>query len=152
MAAAPVRILALLVALPLALSACGQTSKDSAGDFKGDQKAVAQTVEDLQKAASKSDEDKICSDLLAPALVAKIKAVAIQRGDPKGTCQTALDDALKDSDSFELQVKKVAIDGTTATATVESDKTGSEKRDDSIQLTKVGNSWKIATLGTASTS
>jgi hypothetical protein len=146
MAAAPVRILALLAALPLALSACGQTSKDSTKDFQGDQKAVAQTVEDLQKAASKSDEDKICTDLLAPALVAKIKAAS------KTTCQTALDDALKDSDSFELQVKKVAIDGTTATATVQSDATGSKKRDDSIQLTKVGNSWKIATLGTASAS
>jgi Domain of unknown function (DUF4878) len=152
MAAAPVRILALLAALPLALSACGQTSKDSTKDFQGDQKAVAQTVEDLQKAASKSDEDKICGDLLAPALVARIKATAVKRGDPKGTCQTALNDALKDADSFELQVKEVAISGTTATATVQSEVTGSKKRDDSIRLTKVGNSWKIATLGAASAS
>ncbi len=144
MAAAPVRIVALLVALPLALSACGQSSKDSAGDFQGEQKAVAQTVEDLQKAASKSDEGKICDDLLAPALIARIKTAS------KTTCQSALNDALTDSDSFELQVKKVAIDGTTATAIVESDATGSTKRRDTLQLTKVGNSWKIATLGSAS--
>jgi hypothetical protein len=143
MAAAPLRIVALLAALPLALSACGQTSKDSAGDFSGDQRAVAQTVEDLQKAASKSDEGKICGELLAPALVAKIKAAS------KTSCETALSDTLKDADSFELQVKKVAIDGTTATATVESDATGSKKRTDTLQLTKAGAGWRIATLGSA---
>ena len=140
MAAAPVRILALLAALPLALSACGQTSKDSTKDFQGDQKAVAQTVEDLQKAASKSDEGKICGDLLAPALVAKIKAAS------KTTCETALNDALKDSDSFELQVKKVTLAGSTATAVVESSG-GKKTRTDTLQLQKVGAAWKISSLG-----
>ncbi|MCW2984620.1 MAG: nuclear transport factor 2 family protein [Conexibacter sp.] len=140
MAAAPTRILALLAALPLVLSACGQSAKDSAGDFQGDQKAVAQTVEDLQSAGRKADTGKICGDLLAPALVAKIKQAS------NGTCDKVLKDALSDADSFELQVKKVAISGNTATATVESDG-GSKKRTDTLQLVKDGGAWKIATLG-----
>ncbi|HWH96546.1 MAG TPA: nuclear transport factor 2 family protein [Baekduia sp.] len=143
--AAPTRLAALLVALPLALGACGQTEKDSAKDFTGDQKAVAQTVEDLQKASRKNDEAKICNDLLAPALVAKIKTAS------KGTCEQALKDALQDADSYELQVKKVAIEGTSATATVTSD-TGPKDRTDTLALAKVGGAWKIAELGSAATS
>jgi hypothetical protein len=141
--AAPRRFAALLVALPLALSACGQTEKDSAKDFQGDQKAVAQAVEDLQDASRKGDEGKICTQLLAPALVSKIKAAS------NTTCEKVLGDALRDVDSYELQVKKVAIDGTTATATVTSD-TGKKDRTDALQLQKVGNAWKIATLGASS--
>jgi hypothetical protein len=137
------RLAALLLTLPLALGACGQSTKDSAGDFKGDQKAVAQAVEDLQSAGRKSQASKICSDLLAPALVAKIKSAS------NGPCDKVLKDALSDADSFELQVKKVTVNGTTATAVVESDG-GDQKRTDTLELTKVGNAWKIATLGAAS--
>jgi hypothetical protein len=146
--AAPIRLAALLVALPLALGACGQAQKDSAKDFTGEQKAVAQTVEDLQSAASKADGDKICDELLSADLVAKIKATT-QKTDPKGTCADGLKDALRDADSFELQVKKVAIDGTTATATVESDDTGDDKATDTLTLTKAGAGWKISSLGGA---
>lgn len=149
MAAAPLRLLPVLVTVALTLSACGQTSKDSAGDFEGDQKAVAQTVEDLQSAASKADGDKICDELLAADLVAKIKATA-QKDDPKATCGDGLKDALRDADSFELQVKKVAINGTTATATVESDDKGDDKATDTLTLTKAGDGWKISSLGSAS--
>jgi len=149
MAAAPLRLLPVLVTVALTLSACGQTSKDSSGDFKGDEKAVAETVEDLQSAASKADGGKICDELLAADLVAKIKTTA-QKTDPKGTCADGLKDALRDADSFELQVKKVAINGTTAIATVESDDTGDKKSTDSLTLTKAGAGWKISSLGSAS--
>jgi hypothetical protein len=141
---APLRLVALLAALPLALSACGQTEKDSTKDFTGDQKAVAQTVENLQDASRKRDEGRICSQLLSPDLINKIKAAS------KRTCEDVLGDALRDVDSYELQVKKVAIDGTTATATVTSDTGAKKNRVDTLQLVKVGGAWKIQTLGAAS--
>jgi outer membrane PBP1 activator LpoA protein len=141
MAAAPLRLLPVLVAATLTLSACGQSAKDSSGDFKGDQKAVAQTVEDLQSATSKNDRDKICDEILAADLVAKIKSAS------KQSCPDALKDALRDSDTNELQVKKVAIDGTTATATVESDAGGDKDRTDTLTLTKSGDGWRISGLG-----
>ncbi|HET6505480.1 MAG TPA: nuclear transport factor 2 family protein [Baekduia sp.] len=144
MAAAPLRVLPVLVAAALTLSACGQTSKDSAKDFQGQQKAVAQTVENLQSAASKGDRDKICDQILAADLVAQIK-----KANPTATCADALKDPLKDADSFELQVKKVTIDGTTATALVESDAAGKKKQTDTLTLTKVGKAWRISSLGQA---
>jgi hypothetical protein len=144
--AATSRLAALLLSVSvLPLSACGQTDKDSASDFKGEQKAVAQTVEDFQKASRKRDQDKICQDILAPDLVSKIKTAS------KGTCQDALKDALRDVDSFELDVKKVAIDaaGTSAQATVRSD-AGKVDKTDTFRLVKLGSTWKISALSAVS--
>jgi len=141
MAPAP-RLAALALVAAAGLSACGQTAKDSAGKFKGEQKAVAQVVEDLQDAGSKHDAKKICSDLLAPALVTRIQQAS------SGKCDSVLRDALGDADAFELQVQKVTINGTTADATVQS-QSGDKKRTDTLQLQKVGGGWKIATLGAA---
>jgi hypothetical protein len=138
--AAPTRFIALLVALPFTLGACGQAAKDSASDFKGDQKNVAQTVEDLQSFSRKGDAKKICSELLAPNLVAKIKQSS------NGTCDKVLKDALADADTFELQVKKVAVNGNTATATVRS-QGGNNDRTDDLQLQKIQDAWKISSLG-----
>jgi predicted lipid-binding transport protein (Tim44 family) len=144
--AATLRFAALLCASALTLSACGTSGNDSSSDFKGEDKAVAQAIEDFQSASRKGDEDKICTDLLAPALVSKIKAAS------KDTCQDALNDSLQDVDSFQLDVKKVSINGTTATATVESDTGGDKKTTDTLTLTKVGNAWKIAELSAAAAS
>ncbi len=141
MAPAP-RLAACALVAALGLSACGSTGKDSATSFKGDQKAVAQVVEDLQDAGSKHDAKKICSQLLAPALVTRIQQAS------SGKCQDVLKDALGDADAFELQVKKVSINGATANAVVES-QSGKKKRTDTLQLQKIGKAWKIATLGGA---
>jgi hypothetical protein len=144
--AATLRFAALLCASALTLSACGTTGNDSSSDFKGEDKAVAQAVEDFQSASRKGDEDEICTDLLAPALVNKIKAAS------KSTCQDALNTSLQDVDSFELKVEKVTVNGTSATATVQSDGGGDKKSTDTLTLTKVGNAWKIAELSAAKAS
>ena len=138
--AASFRVLALLVALPLVLSACGQAAKDSAEDFQGDQKAVAQTVEDLQSASRKNDSTKICAALLAPTLVAQVKKAS------GGDCEQGIKDALRDADSFELQVQKVTISGDKASAVVKSEG-GDKDRVDTLELVKDRGAWKIATLG-----
>ena len=138
--AASFRVLALLVALPLVLSACGQAAKDSASDFQGDQKAVAQTVEDLQSASRKHDSARICTTLLAPALVAQVKKAS------GGDCEKGIKDALSDADSFELQVEKVTISKDVAIVVVKSEG-GDKDRVDTWELLKEGGKWKVATLG-----
>ena len=66
---------------------------------------MANTVEDFESAASKGDQDQICRELLAKPLV----ATYAERG---GTCEHAVDGALKDTDSFGLTVESVRIAGT----------------------------------------
>ena len=138
--AAPLRLLALL-AVPAVLAAgCGQTTKKSAVNFQGDQKAVAQAIDDLQSAGNKRDGNKICGQLLAPALVQRIQQVS------KATCASALDDRLRDVDTFEMTVQKVTVNGGNATAVVKS-KAGKHDRTDTFAFVRQGANWKISSLG-----
>ena len=137
----PARLAPLALVVALAAAGCGQSNKDSATDFSGEQRAVAQAVEDLQSAGRKGDAQKICTDLLAPALIAEIRHAS-------GDCAKVLDDALQDADTFEMTVEKVTVDGPRATAVVKSD-AGKKDRTDTLQLVREGRNWKVASLGGA---
>ena len=133
------RLLAIVAVLALSAAGCGQAAS-SADDFEGEEQCVAEVVEDLQDAGSRRDAGRICDELLAKTLIDEIKQAS------KTTCDDALEDRLADTDAFELQVKRVAITGDRATATVSSE-AGDQKRTDTLQLQRVDGAWKIATLG-----
>lgn len=129
-------------ALALAVMAAGcasSGSNDSTADFRGEQRLVATTVEDLQSAAVDGDEGKICRELLATSV-----ADPLARGGR--TCQQTVEDALKDADSSDLTVRSVRVDGTRATAAVKEER-GKEDRVSTVRLVKEGGRWRIATLG-----
>ena len=130
-----------LLALAALLSACasGSGSSDSAGDFRGDQRAVATIVEDLEEAASNGDENEICRNLLAPALVRRLAA--------QGGCPAAVDTAIKNADTFAMDVQSVRITGNTATARVKLE-VGDRDRASTIGLTRPRPSagWRIDRL------
>jgi outer membrane PBP1 activator LpoA protein len=129
--------IALVAAVVLAgCTASSSSNNDDTSQFKGDQRLIANTVEDFESAASKGDQDKICRDLLAKALVQQYA----QRG---GTCEKVVDQALKDTDSFDLTVEKVAISGQQATATVKADR-GKKDINQAITLVKQGAGWRIS--------
>jgi hypothetical protein len=135
------RALLPAVAVAVALAGCTtqSTSKDSSGKFRGDQRLVANTVEDFESAASKGDQDQICRNLLAKALVGQIA----QHG---GTCEKAVDGALKDTDSFGLTVEKVSITGSRAVARVKADR-GKNDVLRTLTLVKEGPGWRISAFG-----
>jgi Putative lumazine-binding len=127
-----------LLAAAVLLAGCtaSSTSDDDTSKFRGDQRLVANTVEDFESAASKGDQDKICRDLLAKALVDQYA----QRG---GTCEKVVDATLKDTDSFKLTVEKVTIAGQEATASVKADR-GKNDVTQSVTLVKQGQGWRIS--------
>jgi hypothetical protein len=128
----------LLCVLALSLTACGAAPRDSAKEFKGDQRAVAAAVEDLESAARDGDSEAACTKLFAQRLLAMLE----QQGTD---CAEAVDDAFKDADAMELTVDKVTISGDTARATVTSG-VGGSKRTDTLELEKVGTAWRISSL------
>jgi Putative lumazine-binding len=132
------RTLALLLAAAGLATGCGASSSNSASDFSGVKKDVATTVDDLASAAKKSDEVKICRDLLAPSLIATLRAAN------KSSCDTAVNDAIKDADTFDMTVKSVNVTGNAATAVVDSKR---KSTDDTFTFEKVGGSWKISGFG-----
>ena len=115
------------------------TSNDSSGKFSGEQRLVANTVEDFESAAAKGDQDRICRGLLAKPLI----ATYAERG---GTCAKAVDGALKDSDSFGLTVESVRIAANTATARVKADRGKHDVLRD-LTLVKEGPGWRISAFG-----
>jgi hypothetical protein len=139
----PARLLPVVVLAVLAVAASGCTTSgtgtgDSSGNFKGEQQLVANTVEDLESAANKGDQDTICADLLAHDIVDRL--------DARGGCRKTVDSALKDADTSNLTVQFVQIQGTTATARVKAE-TGKKDRITTLRLVKQDGRWKIASLG-----
>ncbi|MDX6658164.1 MAG: hypothetical protein QOH62_2957 [Solirubrobacteraceae bacterium] len=132
------RSLALVLAAAGLATGCGTAGSNSSKNFPGSKQAVAQSVEDLESAARKSDETTICNDLLATPLIATIRSSG-------QSCTTAISHALDDADTFDLTVKSVTVAGNSATAVVESKR--KKPAQDTFKLVKEGGRWKIASLG-----
>ena len=129
-----------LAGAALVLAACGGTSS-SATKFDGDERAVADVVEEIQEAAAKDDSARICRDLIVEALRKQIESGG-------QNCTKELELAIDDVDDYELEVVDVTVSGTTATAKVES-ADGTEDRTDTLEFTKEQGRWKATSLGGA---
>jgi hypothetical protein len=130
----PPALLALLAALVLA-GCSGQTASNSADDFSGDQKAVAQVVDDLADAGSDGDAKEICDTLLSRELSAQLK-------QGNRDCQDIIDDQLSDANVFDLDVQSVQVDGDTATARVQSTFDGEDVLR-TLRLERDGQAWRL---------
>jgi outer membrane PBP1 activator LpoA protein len=131
---APPVILALLAAALLA-GCSGQTKSNSADDFQGDKKAVAQVVDDLSNAGSDKDAKEICTTIFAPEVAEKLN-------QGNRDCQDVVKEQLKDANAFGLDVKSVDVSGTTATASVESKYDGEDKLQ-TLRFRKDGQAWRL---------
>jgi hypothetical protein len=129
---------AALAVAALAAGCAPQTtsSSNSVSKFKGDQRAAAQTVEDLQAAADDSDETKICTQILSKALAGRLAAAG-------HGCPAVVDATLKDTDSTDMTVESVRVTGDRATARVKFE-TGKKDRRGNIPLVREGGRWRIS--------
>jgi hypothetical protein len=140
--AAPLTAAVLAAAL---LAGCGASStEDSSGRFKGEQRLVANAIEDLQSAGQRREAAKICNDLLTAELVRAIRVASDKR-----KCSDAMNRSLRDADTFELTVERVNVAGNRAIAVVRSGSKSDEQRTDTLRLVKVGEPrrWRVADLG-----
>ncbi|HEX2085202.1 MAG TPA: hypothetical protein VHF89_05930 [Solirubrobacteraceae bacterium] len=123
-------VLALLSA-SLALAACGS-------QYTGPEKEVEDAIKDLQQAAERDEAGTICNELLAKAVVDRIRGA-------QGDCEDAIQKALDRTDSFRLTVESIRIvDRTNARARVE---TGTEEENVELMLlVREGDRWKVSAL------
>ena len=134
---APLPLFALLLAA--AIAGCAQ-APSSAGDFKGAKKEVADTIEQLQTAAQNRKPSDICSEVLARALVDKLKTSG-------NACVDEMEKIVNDADDFELDVTAVTITGTTATATVKARKGGRDGAVTTFALAREDGQWRLTNFG-----
>lgn len=127
---------AALCVLALAVAGCGAAPRDSAQDFKGDERPVAAVPEHLESAARDDKPDVVCKQLLS----AKLLEVLRKQGTD---CKTAVKEAFQDAGSYDITVRDVAIRGTHATVKV-SYRRGSDDKNATLELDRDGSAWKIS--------
>ena len=125
-------LLALLLVPALACSGAAA----STGDFEGEEREVAQTIEDVQAAGQAGDEEELCNELFAEALVQRLQAGS-------ANCRAELGSALDDADGYDLDVQDVTVQGGRATARVEVE--GGAAR--TLTLVREGGRWRVSELG-----
>ena len=129
----------LLAIVPvLFLVGCGSASQSSSVEKfpSGDERAVAQKIEDLQQAGSRRDPEKICTEILAKTLVQELEAAG-------ASCTDEMKKAIEDADDYELDVREVTVTGSTAKATV---RRGEEGPTETMEFTRQGNDWRATAL------
>lgn len=126
------RPLAALAAL-LAVTAVGCAQANQASqDFSKDEEEVAEVVAELQNAAQREQETKICADILSTALSRRL-------GD---RCSDIVQAALDDSDVREMTADSVRITGERARVRV--DVGTDEERQETLELVlQSPGGWRV---------
>ena len=128
--------------LAVAIAGCGQ-AQTSAEDFKGAEKDVADTIEQLQTSAQNRKPEDICSEVLARGLVEKLKSSG-------NDCVDEMEKIIGDADDFELDVTKVTITGTTASAAVKARRGNRDNAVTTFALEREDKKWRLTDFGSAS--
>lgn len=133
-ASVPSRRLAAVAALAALAAGCGGTPTPS------DEERVRTVLADFGRATAAKDYDRLCSRILAPALVEQVTSIGL-------ACPAALRQGLGEVSEPRIAVGAVRVAGDAATAEVSSSARGQVPSRDTIELRRVRSGWRIASLG-----
>jgi hypothetical protein len=125
---------ALLVLLALLAPGCGESGPS-------DEERVRATLREFQRAIAERDYDALCKRVLAPDLLESVGQVGLP-------CELAMEKGFADVESPRLAVGAITVRGDRATAEVRSSAEGEAPSQDTVGLVRVGEEWRIASLGT----
>jgi hypothetical protein len=122
-------------ALTLALAAAGCGGQD-------DTKLVRAKLRELADATARKDYQRLCDQVFAQELIAKVKSVGLP-------CEVALETGLRNVLNPTLTVQSVDVNGGDASARVRSTATGEAPSTDTITLVKEKAGWRVSSLAGA---
>src|SRR3954453_5210675 len=125
------RPLAALLAVSGVFCGCGGGPSDT--------ERVHDVVEAFGEASAAKDYQRLCDDLLAPKLVSDVESAGLP-------CELALKQGLGDVSAPTLTIGTITVSGDSAPADVQSSARGEKPSRDTLQLVRVGDSWRIASL------
>lgn len=129
------------LSVAIVLSGCGPApSGGSAKKYAGPEQAVAKVVDELGKAVRVGDAKKVCAEILAPQLAAKITSTQ------KKPCDKGLAKMMATGDDSAFTVDDVTLSGDRATASVHVG-SGKDRQQARFELVKLRDRWQIASLG-----
>ena len=121
----------LVTGLLTGLAGCGESA--SAGD------QVRAKVRQFATATDARNVDVLCTQVLAPALVAKLTAAGL-------TCPQAMHLFVSSVSHPTISISKVSVHGASASAVVLAGASGQTSALESIQLVRVAAGWRLASL------
>jgi hypothetical protein len=128
----PVRgLLVAVLLVAMGLSACGGGPSDT--------EKVQTAVEAFGRATAAKDFQRMCDELLSPKLVEEVETAGLP-------CEVALREGLGEVQAPTLTIGKITVDDDKATAEVNSSAQGQAPSRDTLQLERVGETWRIASL------
>ena len=128
----PMRSWAPIAVLVVVLAGCGG---------KSDQQQVRDKIHEFAGAMASRDYQALCDDIFAPALVSKLRTLGLP-------CEEQLRQSLAPVHKPTVQIKRVVVEGKTATANVISGAQGQPTSADVIGLTKLTAGWRISSRST----
>jgi hypothetical protein len=123
----------LLVLAACALVGCGDGAPSDEGQ-------VRSTLGEFQRATAAKDYAALCDRVLAPKLIETVEQVGLP-------CESALEKGFEDVRDPQLSVGAVTVEDDGATAQVRSSAAGQAPSEDTVELVRVGDGWRIASLG-----
>jgi hypothetical protein len=121
--------LSALALVLLASTACGRSPE----------RDVRRTLDDFVSATAKKDYQRLCDDIFAKELVAQVRKTV--------PCEVALkNSSLDDARAPKLTIKKIKVDGDTATAVVATSAANQRSSEDTVKLVREGDAWRIQAL------
>jgi hypothetical protein len=123
----------LLVLAVCVLAGCGDSGPS-------DEQRIRTTLSEFQRATAARDYRALCDRILAPKLIETVKQIGLP-------CEIALQKGFEDVKEPRLSIGTIEVDDDTATAQVRSSAAGESPSNDTVELVKVGDGWRIASLG-----
>jgi len=123
----------VLVLAAAALAGCGDSGP-------GDEEQIRATLSEFGRATAAKDYGGLCDRVLAPRLIETVEQIGLP-------CEMALEKGFEDVRDPRLSVGAVTVQGDTASAQVRSSAKGQEPSEDTVELVRVDDGWRIASLG-----
>jgi len=130
------RAAALTLVMALTGAGCGESEPT-------DEEQVRSTLTAFSRATAAKDYQALCDRLLAPSLIADLKKIGLP-------CEIALQQGLGDVKQPRLIVGDVTVKGKRATADVRSSAEGQAPSQDTVELERTDDGWRISSLTTPS--
>ena len=128
----PARYAALALLAASLAAGCGEPEPS-------DEERVRETVTAFGRATADKDFQALCDRILAPKLIEQVEQIGLP-------CESALREGLGDVKEPRLTIGRITVRDAEATAEVRSSAAGQEPSRDTLQLTKVGEDWRISSL------
>jgi len=124
--------------LPLLLALCALAGCGDSGP--SDEQRIRATLSEFQRATAARDYRALCDRILAPKLIETVKQIGLP-------CEVALEKGFEDVEDPRLTVGTIEVKEDTATARVRSSAAGQSPSEDTVELVRIGDGWRIASLG-----